>query len=101
MSTNLVHVLTAIGDYAGEIEAACDALLAKRVEQEPGGYGTEDWSDGDRLEIDAFCKPRIAVPSIANRLFLMRRKEERNSSRDARRPRTMPPPWPTNSNVSS
>ena len=61
MSTNLVHVLTAIGDYAGEVEAACDALLAKRVEQEPECYGTEDWSDGDRREIDAFCKPLIAA----------------------------------------
>lgn len=61
MSTNLVHVLTVIGDYADEVEEACDALLAKRVEQEPGCYGTEDWSDRDRRAIDAICKPLIVA----------------------------------------
>jgi hypothetical protein len=60
MSTNLVHVLTAIGDHSAEIEAGCDTLLAKRVEQDPRSYGTDDWSDQDRQEIDKFCKTLIA-----------------------------------------
>lgn len=60
MSTNLVHVLTAIGDHSAWVEAECDSLLAKRVGQDPRSYGTDDWSDQDRREIDEFCKTLIA-----------------------------------------
>ena len=60
MSTNIVHVLTAIGDQSAWVEAGCDSLLEKRVEQDPKSYGTDDWSDRDRQEIDEFCKTLIA-----------------------------------------
>lgn len=59
MSTNLLHILTAIGDGAAEIQAVCDDLLGKRVQQEPGCRSTEDWSDRDREATDRFCEALI------------------------------------------
>jgi len=61
MSTNLIHVLTAIGESAAEIQAACDDLLGRRVEREPGCRCSEDWPPGDREAADRLCQTLIAA----------------------------------------
>jgi hypothetical protein len=59
MSTSIVHVLTVIGNGAKEVEAACEQLLAKRVERHPTEYGSDDWSERDLKAIEDLCSALI------------------------------------------
>jgi hypothetical protein len=56
MATRFVHVLTIIGEAAREAEAVCEELLSRRVEQEEGAYGSDDWSEVDHVAIEALCR---------------------------------------------
>jgi hypothetical protein len=62
MSTQRIHYLTVIGDTAVELEAACDALLARMLpEEEPvwkygRGRSSDDWSEEDQQRIAALCQ---------------------------------------------
>ncbi len=60
MSTDLVHFLTVIGDAAVELEGTCEALLGRRVDSDPGCYGSEDWSKTDHREIAELCVQLLA-----------------------------------------
>ncbi len=59
MSTSLVHAFTVIGKGAGEVEAACEELLGRRVVREPNAYGSEDWSEADHKAIEGLCTSLI------------------------------------------
>jgi hypothetical protein len=55
MSTSLVHVLTIIGKGAIEVEAACQELLARRIQQHPTGHGSSDWTENDHQALEQLC----------------------------------------------
>jgi hypothetical protein len=61
MSTSLVHILTIVGNGAGEAEAACEELLGRQVERHPKRYGSDDWSERDHEDIAAFCQTLVRV----------------------------------------
>jgi hypothetical protein len=55
MATSLVHVLTIIGKAAEEVEAVCEEMLGRRIQQRATSYGSTDWTARDHEDLNRLC----------------------------------------------